>query len=164
MSRYDINLRKWVLTLAPTFHRRPVLMALAFSTIAPLRYIHVKFMAMRAANLYRLEHNGQVCHLRAVVNDLFDAGHRRITITDFENNPVEGKKVFLREVEPKTIIHGREKMTPLTINRRGFVGVSGCDFVVNVPRELKESINEQRLKAVVNMYKLVSKRYTINWV
>lgn len=164
MSRYDINLRKWVLLMLPTFHRRPLLSAIVFALIAPLRYIYAKFMTLRNDNIYRLEHNGQVCHLRAVVNDMFDAGRRRITITDYENNPVDGKTIFKREIDPKTIIAQREKMTPLTINRRGFVGVSGCDFVVNIPMELQESINEPRLRAVINIYKLVSKRYLINYI
>lgn len=164
MSRYDINLRKWVLLMLPTFHRRPLLSAIVFALVAPLRYIYVKFLAMRNDNIYRLEHDGQVCHLRAVVNDMFDAGRRRITITDYENNPVTGKIIFKREIDPKTIITQREKMTPLTINRRGFVGVSGCDFVVSIPIELRESINEPRLRAVINMYKLVSKRYLINYI
>lgn len=164
MSRYDINLRKWVLLMLPTFHRRPLLSAIVFALVAPLRYIYVKFLAMRGDNIYRLEHNGQVCYLRAAINDMFDASKRRITIADFESNPITGKIIFKREIDPKAIITQREKMAPLTINRRGFVGVSGCDFVINIPMELQDSINEPRLRAVINMYKLVSKRYLINYI
>jgi len=164
MSKYDINLRKWVLLALPTFHRRPVLAAVAFALVAPLRDIYVRFLAARDAAAYRLEHGSQVCLLRAVLNDLFDAGHRRITIEDFKNDPVKGKVIFRRGAGAATVVARRERGAPLRVNPRGFGGVNGYDFVVNIPAELKEETDEARLRAVVNMYKLVSKRFVINYI
>ena len=115
-------------------------------------------------SIYRLEHNGQTCYLRAVLNDVFDAGKRRITVTDYEQTTSEGKTIYLREQDNETIVSCRESMTPLVVNRRGFVGVSGTDFMINLPSELKENIDTIRLRAIVNTYKLVSKRYIINYI
>lgn len=164
MSKYDVNLRKLVLLLLPTFHRRPLLSALAYCIIAPLRSLYVQFLSLRNDSNYRLEHNGQVCYLRAVLNDIFDAGKRRITITDYELIISAGKTIYARELDNETIITQREAMNPLIVNRRGFVGVSGLDFMVNLPLDMKGSVDEVRLRAIVNMYKLVSKRYIINYI
>lgn len=164
MSKYDINLRKWILLLLPTYHRRPFLAVLVYCTIAPLRYIYVKFLALRNDSIYRLEHNGQTCYLRAVLNDMFDAGKRRITVTDYEQTTSEGKTIYMRELDNETVVAGREVMAPLVVNRRGFVGVSGIDFMINLPAEMEGTIDDVRLRAFVNAYKLVSKRYIINYI
>ncbi len=50
-----------------------------------------------------------------------------------------------------------------SIHREGFSGTSGYDFWVTVPEELRVAEMETRLRAVVNMYKLASKRYAINY-
>lgn len=163
-SRYDINLRKFGLLLLPTFLRRPVTAALLYALLAPLRYLHVRLMRLRDDTDYRIRHTGQVCYLRAVLNDEFDTGLRRITVTDYEKVEVDGNFVYLREEDAEVVVNRRSVYAPLIINRRGFIGVSDVDFSVNVPEALKGEIDEAKLRAVVNKYKLVSKRYTINYV
>ncbi|MBR1633068.1 MAG: hypothetical protein IJ686_04875 [Bacteroidales bacterium] len=164
MSRYETNLRKLGLLLLPTFLRRPLAAALLYSLLAPLRYLHVRLMHLRNETDYRIRHTGQVCYLRAVLNDEFDTGGRRITVTDYESVEVGGNFVHLREDDEEVEIYTRSELSPLTINRRGYVGVSDVDFSVNIPEGLRGEIDEARLRGVVNKYKLVSKRYTINYV
>ena len=50
------------------------------------------------------------------------------------------------------------------IHREGFSGTSGYDFWVNVPDELRTAGIETRMRAIINTYKLASKRYTINYI
>lgn len=164
MSRYDTNLRKLGLLLLPTFLRRPLTAALLYSLLAPLRYLHVRLMLLRNETDYRIRHTGQVCYLRAVLNDEFDTAGRRITVTDYERFEVGGHFIHLREDDEEVEIYARSELSPLIINRRGYVGVSDVDFSVNIPESLRGEIDEARLRGVVNKYKLVSKRYTINYV
>lgn len=161
MSKYDIHIKRLGLLLLPTFLRRPLLASLLYAVLTPLGYLHTRFMLFRQDATYRLGHNGQVCHLRAVLNDTFDPELRRITITDTAQN-IGVLFVYLREEARAVLVPQRETGTTQLVNRRGFGGVSGYDFIVNVPLTLR-GLDESRLKAVVNTYKLVSKRFAISY-
>lgn len=163
-TRYDINIRKLALLLLPTFLRRPVTAAFIYSLLAPFRYLHVQLMLLRNDVSYRIKHTGQVCYLRSVLNDEFDSGRRRITVTDYQKVEISGNRVHLREENEEIVIKTRGQYSPLIINRRGFIGVSDVDFSINVPEEMKGEIDEAELRSVANKYKLVSKRYIINYV
>ena len=82
MGKYDVNFRRLALLLLPTFWRRPLFGAFAFALVTPVSHLHVRFMQYRQRTGYRLRHNGQVCYLRAVLNDEFDPELRRITLSD----------------------------------------------------------------------------------
>ena len=82
MSKYEVNIKRFALLLVPTFWRRPILATLAYAMVSPLGYLHTRFVLFRRDTVYRLTHNGQVCYLRAVLNDQFDPIERRITITE----------------------------------------------------------------------------------
>lgn len=161
MSKYDINFKRLALLLLPTFLRRPLMASLTYAIITPLNYIHTRFLQFRKDAAYRLNHNGQVCHLRAVLNDTFDPEQRRITVTDTAQN-VGVMFVFRRNVDRPLLVPRRETGAVMLVNRRGFGGASGYDFVVNIPLALR-SIDDTRLTAVVNTYKLASKRFAISY-
>ena len=159
---YDVNGGRLALLLLPTRWRRPLLGSLAQAAMsAPARLIG-ELRGYRREMLYRMEHNGQVCRLRGALNDEFDPAERRMTIEDGESGaPAEAATVWRRGA-------GRWVMLPLRgtgavmAHRRGFGGTSGYDFWVNVPRELAGA--ETRIRGMVDMYKLASKRYTINYI
>lgn len=161
MSKYNINIKQLGLLLLPTFLRQPLMASLLYAALTPLGYLHTRFMLFRQDAAYRLGHNGQVCHLRAVLNDTFDPELRRITVTDTAQN-IGVLFVHLREKGQAVLVPQRETGTTLLVNRRGFGGVSGYDFVVNIPLALR-GLDESRLKAVVNTYKLASKRFAISY-
>lgn len=148
MSVYDVKIKRLALLLLPTALRKPLVAAFMQSAVQGCSVLHGEFMRWRDDKDYRLWHNGQVCHLRAVLNDTFDQTERRITVDDEDRHillPVRGGgKAFI-------------------INRRGYGGVSGFDFWVSVPYALMGKIDETRLAAVVSTYKLASKRWTINY-
>ena len=141
MSVYDVKIKRLALLLLPTALRKPLVAAFMQSAVQGCNVLHGEFMRWRDEQNYRLWHNGQVCHLRAVLNDTFDQSERRITVDDESS---EDGKAFI-------------------INRRGYGGVSGFDFWVSVPYALRGKIDETRLAAVVSTYKLASKRWTINY-
>lgn len=161
MSYYNLNFKRLVLLLLPTFWRKPLLVSIGYAVIYPLSLIHADFMRFRADIKYRLSHNGQVCYLRALLNDNFDPENRRITVSDVDTNR---ENVFInrRETGLIKLIPRRETGRALFINRSGFVGSGGYDFLINMPFSLYQVTDILRFKAVVNNYKLASKRYNIN--
>lgn len=82
MSLYDLKIKRLALLLLPTFYRKPLIAAFAQSMVQGVNIVYGNFMRWRQDKQYRLSHNGQVCYLRAVLNDQFDPIERRITITD----------------------------------------------------------------------------------
>lgn len=161
MSKYEVNFKRFALLLLPTFWRKPILATIAYAIVSPLGYLHTRFILFRRESNYRLTHNGQVCYLRAAINDTFDPIERRITVTE------EAESVGI------LIIHEREEEKPqllpcrtgkaIIINRRGFGGTNTTDFWVNIPFALYETVDITRLKAIVGSYKLASKRFSINY-
>lgn len=163
MSVYDVKIKRLALLLLPTFLRKPLMAAFAQSMVQGVNVVHGDFARWRDGRNYRLAHNGQVCHLRAVLNDTFDQVERRIRVEDEESGAMQGSRVFVREAGRQVLLFRREENNPFVINRRGFGGASGLDFWVTVPRLLRGTIDETRLSAVADMYKLAGKRWTINY-
>lgn len=160
-SIYEIAYKKLVLMLLPTMLRKPLLVTIANAMISPVVSLYRSFMQFRDEINYRLYHNGQTCYLRAVLNDAFDPTSRRITVTDGD---ISGAAVFIyQRSESKFKMLKRRGEGALLISRRGFSGTTGFDFMVNLPIDLK-GIDELRLRAITNTYKLASKRYAINYV
>lgn len=160
---YDVNFKRLALLLLPTFRRRPLLAAVAYASVSPLQWLHTRFMLWRRDTDYRLLHNGQVCRLRGLLNDLFDPIERRITVT--EEAPNVGNILFYkREMQRAVRLPVRGSGRTVVLNRRGYGGVSGYDFWVNIPVALLGETDTDRLRAVVDAYKLASKRYQINFV
>lgn len=161
MSKYDINFKRLALLLLPTFLRQPLMASLIYAAVTPLNYIHTRFLQFRKDAAYRLNRNGQVCHLRAVLNDTFDPELRRITVTDTAKN-VGVLFVFRRDEDRAVLVPRRSPESVLPVNRRGFGGASGYDFVVNLPFALR-NVDQARLTAMVHTYKLASKRFVISY-
>ena len=151
MSKYEVNIKRFALLLLPTFWRKPLLATLAYAMVSPLGYLHTRFVLFRRDTVYRLTHNGQVCYLRAVLNDQFDPIERRITL-------------HKREEEQAFLLPTRDTGRAFIINRRGFGGINGFDFWVNIPISLYDTVDASRLRAIVGTYKLASKRFSINYI
>jgi hypothetical protein len=162
MSKYDVNFKRLALLLLPTFWRKPLLGALTYAMVTPLNYLHTKFVLFQRATDYRLTHNGQVCYLRAVLNDRFDPIERRIAITEDTSN-IWPLMLWHRSEDHSELLPMRETGRALIVNRRGFVGVNSFDFWVNIPVALLEAVDVTRLRAIVDTYKLASKRFSINY-
>lgn len=163
MSKYDVNFKRLALLLLPTFWRKPLIASIAYAAVSPLSYLHTRFILYRRETIYRLTHNGQICHLRAVLNDQFDPIDRRISITEASG----GESVMMvhnRDVERAQLVPTRETGQAIIVYRRGFDGVNAYDFWVNIPSALYDTVDIARLKAIVGTYKLASKRFSINYM
>lgn len=160
MRKYEINLKKFALLLLPTFLRQPVFVAITYAAVSPLSGLHTRFLRYRNDTHYRLTHNGQVCYLRATLNDLFDPFWRRITITDAEEGTRPGI-IHPRGAGYQFLISPRNAENRVIVAKRDYSQESAPDFIVSVPFPLSEE-NEGRLAGVVNTNKLASKRFKTN--
>lgn len=160
---FKVNIKRLALLTLPTWLRRPLTGALIYAGVSPLGRMLQDLRAYRNTTRYRLRHNGQVCKLRGVLNDEFDPELRRIEIEDRDSMvSQEAFRVWRRDAGRWVMIPQRGSGA-VSIHREGFGGTSGYDFWVTVPEELREGETETRLRAIVNMYKLASKRYAINY-
>ena len=113
--------------------------------------IHNEWLQFRSDNLYKLAHNSQICYLRKALNDRFDPSLRRIEISS--GNAFTRQYIYTDgEQKPKWLgtmyLHGDEDYED-----------TGVDFIVKVPTDLVFSI--YAMTALVDFYKLASKRYKI---
>ena len=161
MTRYDIDYKRMALYITPIKLRNQLHMAFQYLLVSPISRLAKLFDSYRIDTNYRLHHNGQVCHLRAVLNDLFDPSMRRIRIEDLD--PQMELVIWLRNQNKPLMISNRALDNATVVSRRGFGGADGYDFIVICPISLRGTIDETRLRAVLDQYKLASKRYTITY-
>ena len=74
----QIDYRKLVILLLPTFLRQPVLMAWLRAMAFPLQSLHDRHQAARTQRLYELRHTSQICYIKDALNNEFG-------ITDYAN-------------------------------------------------------------------------------
>ena len=99
----------------------------------------------------------------ALLNDKFDPIDRRITITETVEN-VGFITLHKRKEDAEVLVPRRGSGRILILNRRGYGGVSGYDFWVNIPLALYDKLDITQVRAVVDAYKLASKRFSINYI
>lgn len=159
---YGVNIKRLALLVLPTWLRRKLVGTLMYSGVVPLGRLIGELRTFRETTTYRLTHNGQVCKLRGVLNDKFDPTHRRIKIEDGGETEWSGSTIWQREQE-RWLMIPRRGLGATTMHRNGFGGSGGYDFWVVVPYGLLDDNGEARLRALINMYKLASKRYALNY-
>lgn len=154
MGVFDVNFGTLVRQLLPVRLRNAMQLAWLNCLVSPVVYVYNLFYANRAANLYNLGHNGQVVKLAAALNDAFDNTLRRIYISD----PVfdDADWLYQRdELKPLYFYTRAENKPVYTYLRSEVYAAGGVQFVVYVPTGLVYDVN--RMKALINQYRLVSK-------
>ncbi len=160
---YDIDVKKLSVLLLPTFLRKPKMVAWLHSLVTPLVSLHYVFMQKRAADLYNLNHNGQVCYLRGALNDAFDVELRRIQITD--GNRYKRQYIYTEgENKPKYL-------GTMYLHDDSVYGDTGVDFMVLLPFDVWNEHRTEvgigqfrfyKIEALVDFYRLAGKRYKID--
>lgn len=175
---FNIDFKRLVLMLLPTFLRKPLLYSLIKSAVAPMVTLYDQFLRSRSDSLYRLRITPQVCYLRRMLNDNFDPDLRGIRITDGNPsnwifaypesrfNATQGKQPLwaspANAKQPGLLIFTSDTGLRV-VPRQGDVGASGLDFNVMVPARLRGVTDEKKMASLVNYYKLASKRYAISY-
>lgn len=146
-----VNWDRLVLLLLPTFLRKPVLFGYLRALVSPIADLHYRWSRMRDDNLKKLSYNGQRCYLRKALNDKCDPGERRIYIDE------------IPQLDENYIYQPEENLDyyldTMYLDLDYSVGGETVDFVVYVPTELMNKINE--ITAILEFYKLAGKLYKI---
>lgn len=148
---YTIDYKRFVVLFLPVALRKPRVITWCQTLIAPLINVYDSWRIYRDGNLYNLAHNGQVCHLRKVLNDTFDIADRRIKIID--GNQFNRLYIYT-PAEKKAKYLGVMRLRPASD-----YADTGLDFIVLVPRKLL--FNETDMRAMIDFYRLASKKYDI---
>lgn len=144
---FEIDWLKLIRRDVPFAVRKPRLLAWLAALISPIIALHNRFLNFRRQTLLDLKVTGQVRILRFYLNERFDLGNERITITDGDDNA----RVFVfleSENEP--------------LHLPTFLSGSTIDFIVNVPSDLQGL--DYQIRAFLDQFKLASKRYRINYI
>lgn len=160
-EKYRLNLRRLAMLSLPTRWRKPIMGGLVYAMIRPLIGVYETFIKIIEDTDYSLSHNGQVCKLRALLNDTFDPEWRRIRISESWNVD-SGVTAYERSASRWLMVGKRDSEPTIILNRRGYGGRHGYDFWVNVPASITKD-EETRLRAIIDGNKLASKRYEISY-
>ncbi len=162
---YRINFVRLAALLLPTMLRKPLIITYLRAMYSQFELI--PFLRFRDTTTYRLTHNGQVCYLRAVLNDRFDPHtglepenqRRRIIIED--GAEMISNLVYWRETGILTGVPARGSGS-LLIGRRGSTQSGGYDFTVRVPLDVWNDAQKMAvMPELIREYKLASKQFII---
>lgn len=145
----------------PTFLRRPCLSVLLNSLAYGIKDLYdTSFCKNREDNIDRLECTGQVCKLRGMLNNRFDNSLRRIRIGE----PGEGRN-FSYALDNNAYNNGHLYAADTTvISSDNEMLLDNSRFTVELPSEFNIPDTENKLKNLLNTYKLVSKKYIIKYI
>lgn len=167
---YDVNMKRLALLLLPTAWRKSGIGTLLYAAITPPSEVLTSLQQFRREQADEMMRNGQVCRLCRVIRETAmmlssDAEQSaRITIEDAESRGELSKLLIAkREKQDWCMISKRAKGNAMPVTRRALERTN-CDFWVNVPSGLLSTAQEQRLRAVIDRYKLTTKRYEINYI
>lgn len=162
MKVFELDIKKLSILLLPTFYRKTRIVAWLYALVTPLVSLYYRFTQKRNDDLYKLRHNGQVCYLRAALNDAFDADLRRIEIAD--GNRYKRQYIYT-EAEQKPCSLGTMYLRDSSV-----YGDTGVDFLVLIPQEVWDAEKTEvatdecrfyEIEGLVDYYRLASKRYKI---
>ncbi len=149
---YKIDYNRLGIVMLPTFLRKAVLVSYLQSLLVPIDSLYYKWSVFRTDNLYKVEHTGQICYLRKVLNDKLDVSLRRIYIGDGNRY----KRPYLY-----TTSENRPKyLGTMFLRQRADYADTGVDFIVYAPIEIINT-SPYELKALIDFYKMGGKRYKI---
>jgi hypothetical protein len=152
---FNVDFKKLALWLTPQWLRQSTFLLLLMAFTWPLRQVYNSFLMFMAAKLYRLNHNGQVCYLEAVLRDAFDSTLRRIYISDFDGRE---RIYFWPQAENRDVDFS---VTQYFWPDADYAD-SGVDFTIHLPADVVTTGPQMAyLKSLVNEYKLAGKNYNI---
>ena len=149
-----MNFKTLINTYLKVRWRNSVMLAWLNVLVSPVVYIYGLFTTYMAGVIYGLNITSQVCFMEKALNDTFDTVARRIYISDpVYDDPVY---LYLDDEEKPVWLYLDSEARPLWLYLDSEVYADGgVQFVVYVPAGLVYDTN--RMKALINKYRLVSK-------
>ncbi len=165
---FTIDFDKWIAEMLPMFLRRRRVFAFCRALCAPVVWLYGEFLNARSDHIYRLTHNGQVCYLRAALNDAFGLT-KGFEVEDADD--YAGEWVYAKDpTMPQQLLAVDEKLnppretddpppehpTPLLADEAR-LNAPHNSFIVRVPHDIYIS-QLDKVKAIVEKYRILSKQ------
>lgn len=142
---FNVNFDRWIALMLPTFMRRRRIFAFCRALCAPLYLgdggVYNRFLQARGDHIYRLSHNGQVCYLRAALNDAFGL-KKGFEIEDADD--YKGEWVYAKDPTMPLLADEARLNAPKN------------SFIVRVPANIYAT-RLDKVKAIVEQYRILSK-------
>jgi hypothetical protein len=124
---YKVDFKKLAILMLPTFLRKPIVVAYLQSLLVPIDSVYYNWSVFRNDNIYKMQHNGQICYLRKALNDKFDPSLRRIYIGN--GNRYERQYLYTTpEDRPRYL-------GTMYLHQNLDYADTGLDFIVYVPQD-----------------------------
>lgn len=168
---FDINFDKWIALMLPAFMRRRRLFSFIRALCSPLYLgevsIYRRFLQMRGDHIRDLSHNGQVCYLRAALNDAFGL-RKGFDIEDAAD--YDGTWIYAKDSSMPQQLHAvdealntgtgdsdvpDEHPTPLLADEARLAAPHNS-FIVRVPGNIYAT-RLDKVKSIVERYRILSK-------
>ena len=156
---FRIDFDKWVLSMLPSLLRRKVMFALCRAAVAPIKSLYGLFIDKRKAHLYALTHNGQVCYLRAALNDAFGL-KSGFDIVDYDDG--RGEWLFAKSEDLNDRLYAvdeqlKDESNPVPILYDEVrLNLPMNAFIVQVPAAVYAT-SLDKVKGIVERYRPLSK-------
>lgn len=149
---FRVDFKRLIADLLPLWLRRPLVFGILRAGLIGIEDVYNMFSASRRDDNFRLTHNGQVCHLRGMLNSCFGMG---FGIGDVRS---DGEWLFAVGEDGVHIplASGEDGVDVPVVYSGQALNAERNDFVVFVPEEVWWRLDQVR--AMVERYKLVSKR------
>lgn len=165
MKLFKIDYKRLVLLLLPPCLRYPRIYALLLALTFGIEGLYRSFSRQREADLTRLRRNGQVCYLRALLNEELDPEQQRIRIGD-ASLPGEWIMAYTESAAYQLLINtepGTEGRPVPVLYDEAAILENTSFFTVYVPWNEDMDDMTNRLRSLMNGYKLLSKTYIIQY-
>lgn len=156
---FKVDFDKLILTVLPTFLRRSMVFAVCRAMCAPIVSLYARFSESRYDHIYALTHNGQVCYLRAALNEAFHT--TGFEIVDYDDHrgewlfaKTEGMTDHLYAVDEELKDPENTPVPVLADEVR--LNLAMNSFIVQVPGMIYAT-QLDKVKSVVDKYRILSK-------
>lgn len=155
---YRVDYNRLSVLLLPTFLRKKNLISFVQELIAPIDSLYYLWYNWRADNIIKIEHSGQVCYLRKILNDDFDPVDRKIRVE--AGNLFQTTYIYTGGEDKDVSLPMDQENNAIWLRTESETADSGLDFIVWVPSGVYDA-SYFRLLAQINFYKAGGKRYNI---
>ena len=152
------DFKRLAVLLLPVRLRRSITTAFCDVMMQPFSYAKRLLCEFADKKAQGLRITGQTCKLEKLLNDTFDNEQRRIRITDSSTVDLPAVYVFQRGDE-NNVLYLYQDTPKIYLQLSSALAGVATDFYVELPKELDDLFYNPQLKALVNTYKLASKRW-----
>ena len=155
---YSWNIFNWLNRYLVNFQAKSVQLAWLRSLLKPVQELHDKFIQFNTNINQITKYNSQQKVFAALLNKIFDNDLKRIRIVTSSEFKPRTYIFYKSEAKPLVKIYYKSEDMPRFIYSKSEILINST-FIVYAPQSI--DVNESRLKAFVNLYKLANTNYTI---